>query len=387
MGAKKYAYINPEMLRWARGETPFSSIHDVLARRPKLTYEKVEAWENGEEYPSISEAKDLAMLYDVPFACFFFTTTPNKKPRAFTDRRMAYAQIAGEISYELWREIRRITANREIAIDTDNDFFGNTNRLPEITHDESISSVATKIRSYLGVDTPFRYKSQYNNSAFNYFRSLFENRGIMIAQMSGVPVSEIRGLSIYNEVMPIIAVNSSDWERAKVFTLFHEMAHLLRRSSSICLIDFDEQNDDEEKICDRIAAESLLPESSFRQVISDMGIGVADWDNLSLLSVADRFAVSTVVVLRRLYDLKIIDFEYYVARYKEMEMEVKEQAKSKKSFPVKYHYKYLNQQGYLFPKVMLSAYANGNISYGEMCRSLNIDTMHIGNVERVVMSK
>lgn len=385
MGAKKNAYINPAMLKWARGETPFTTINDVVARRPKYTFEQIEAWENGSVAPTIIEAKDLAALYDVPFACLFFTTVPSKKPRPYTDRRTAYAHIVGEVSYELWREIRRITTNREIAIETDADFFTNIEPLPAIIYGESIPSVAEKIRTYLGVNTPFRYKKQYGNSAFNYFRAIFENKNIMVAQITGVSVSEIRGVSICNDIMPIIAVNSSDWERAKVFTLFHEMAHLLRRSSSLCLVDFDEKNDEEEKICDGIAAEALLPEKSFREIISAKGNGAMEWDDLSLLDVADKFAVSTVVVLRRLYDLKFIGFDYYVSRYKEMEAEVAEYAKIKKSFPVDYHYKYLNQQGYLFPKIMLSAYAAGTISYGEMCRSLNVNTMHIGNIEQVVM--
>jgi Zn-dependent peptidase ImmA (M78 family) len=185
--------------------------------------------------------------------------------------------------------------------------------------------------------------------------------------------------------MPIIAVNGNDWERAKVFTLLHEMAHLLRRSSSLCLIDFSELNDDEEIICDRIAAEALLPEISFRKTVSDMRVGATAWDYPTLNNVADKYAVSTVVALRRLYDFGLISKSYFASRYKEMEAEVAAQTKTKKTAPVKYHFRYLNKQGYLFPKIMLSAYANGTISYGEICRSLNIDTMHVSSIEQAVM--
>ena len=373
------------MLRWARSETPFKTIEDVIARRPRYTREQIEEWENGSSRPTITEAKDLAALYDVPFACLYYTDIPNKKPRSYTDRRTAYKHINNELSYELWREIRRITTNREIALETDTDFFLDIEPLPLITRDENIPSVASKIRSYLGLETPFKYKSQYGNNAYNYFRSIFENKNIMVAQITGVSVSEIRGLSIYNNIMPIIAINNSDWERAKVFTLFHEMAHLLRRSSSLCLIDFYEHNDDEEKICDKIATETLLPEVSFKEIVSDMNNGDIDWDNQSLFDIADKYAISTVVVLRRLYELKFISFDYYISRYKEMEAEVAEQLKNKKSFHVDYHYKYLNKQGYLFPKIMLLEFANGNISYGEICRLLNVNTMHVRNIEQVVM--
>ena len=43
-----------------------------------------------------------------------------------------------------------------------------------------------------------------------------------------------------------------------------ELANIARHSSSLCMIDFDDRNDDEEKLCDRITAEILMPESSFR---------------------------------------------------------------------------------------------------------------------------
>jgi len=389
---KQLAYINKQMLKWARSETPFDSIYDVALRIQQFTYEKILAWENGDELPSIAEAKKLANLYDVPFACLFYTKIPDKKPKPYTDRRTMINNNYGKISYELWKEIRRIISNREIAVEAAPEFISKFEKLPQVQPGDDVKTVATKIRTFLNFSTPFKYKSKYNDSAFNYFRSIFERKGIMVAQISGVSVSEIKGLSFYYNAMPIIATNTTDWERAKVFTLFHEMVHLLRRSSSLCLIDFDERNDSEEKLCDKIAAEALLPELQFREIASSIKKEYKSWENECLIKIADKFAVSTTVVLRRLYELKIIEYDYYVKRYAELanDFAVKRallEKSRKMSVPIKYHYKYLNQQGYLFPKTMLAAYATGNISYGEMCRSLNIDSSHINNVEQVVMFK
>ncbi len=385
LSSKKYAYINPEMLKWARGETPFASISDVIDRRPKYTYEQVQAWENGDDRPSLTEAKDLAKLYDVPFACLFFTEVPSQKLRPFTDRRTAYTQRDNGLSLELWREIRRITSNREIALETEIDFVSDFDPLPVIARNESVASVARKIRDHFGIESPFKYKKQYGGNGFAYFRRIFENRGIMVAQITGVSTTEVRGVSIYNDVMPIVATNSRDYERAKVFTLFHEIAHLLRRSSSMCLIDFDERNDHEEKTCDRIAAETLLPEVSFRRIVSTMNRSISDWDYISLQKIGDKYAVSAAVVLRRLFELNMISYGLYVSEYEKMGEEVKAPARSERPFPVDYHYSYLSKQGHLFPRVMLSAYSNGLISFGEMCRSMNINSEHIRKIEQVVM--
>ena len=84
---------------------------------------------------------------------------------------------------------------------------------------------------------PFKNKSAYRNNGFNYYRALLEHYGIMVAQITGVSLSEMRGISMYYDTFPIIAINNKDFERAKVFSLFHEVAHLVRRSSSLCLID------------------------------------------------------------------------------------------------------------------------------------------------------
>lgn len=63
MGAKKYAYVNSEMLVWARSETPFTTSEDVASRISGFKSELIDKWESGEELPSITEAKKLANLY------------------------------------------------------------------------------------------------------------------------------------------------------------------------------------------------------------------------------------------------------------------------------------------------------------------------------------
>ena len=120
---------------------------------------------------------------------------------------------------------------------------------------------------------------------------------------------------MYYDTFPIIAINNKDFERAKVFSLFHEVAHLVRRSSSLCLIDFDERNDEEEKICDRIAAEVLMPEESFRYVSSNALNLYGEWSDLCLISIADKYAVSTFSVVRRLRELDIINRSDYYSIY------------------------------------------------------------------------
>ncbi len=391
MGKKNYAFVNHDMLIWARNETPFSTVEDAVAYLKGFSVEKMTAWENGSEYPSVNEAKRLAALYKVPFACFFLSSPPEKRVKKYKDRRTLAGTIYGNISYELWHEIDRIQANRDKLVgllDADEKEYLTFTLSSSNTDIEVIGS---EIRKYFGIKVPFKSKSAYNNNAYNYFRRLIENKGIIVSQISGVSLDEMRGLSISYEICPIIGINNRDFERAKVFSLFHEIAHLVRRSSSLCSIDFDERNDEEEKICDRIAAAALLPREEVTAVAKAVYSKHNEWSSYSLQEIGDKFGVSSLVVLRRLFDLRIINSSLYYTIYDEVRedfeknRDIIERNRKGKNIPVYFYVKYLNQQGFLFPKIVLNAHANGKITYGEMCRTLNVNSKHVGDIERTVM--
>lgn len=389
MGAKKYAYVNHEMLVWARFETPFATTADVANHISGFNSDLIDKWECGEELPSITEAKKLANLYKVPFATFYLTNPPEKKVKAYTDRRTYNNTVYREVSYELWSEICRVTGNRQIIEDLTEEI--EYKNLPTIEVGLNEKQIADIIRQHLGMELPFKNKTAYKNNGFTFYRGLLEHHGIMVAQITGVSLSEMRGISMYYDTFPIIAINNKDFERAKVFSLFHEVAHLVRRSSSLCLIDFDERNDEEEKICDRIAAEVLMPEESFRRVASSIFDKYGEWSDLCLVAIADKYAVSTFSVVRRLHELNIITKSMYFSIYQRISDKFQEDqefillSKEEKEFKVKYYITYLSKEGYLFPKKVLSAYSRGDISYGEMCSTLNVKGKHISNIERAVM--
>ena len=389
MAKKNYAYINKDMLIWARGETPFATTSDVEAQQKGIKAEKLELWESGEELPSITEAKKLASLYKVPFASFFLSAPPEKTPKSYADRRTYGGTVYRETSYGLWKEIERITQNRKIMLDF-SDGQMEYEEIPSFDATVPVKDIARTIRDYLGIKPPYRTKSLYKGNAFSYFRGILEDKGIIVAQITEVSLEEMKGLSIYYDKYPIIAVNNRDYERAKVFSLFHELAHIIRRSSSLCMIDFDERNDDEEKLCDRIAAEILMPDFSFKSTADEIKEEYYGWSTQCLQAIGDRFAVSSVAVVRRLYELSIISYPEYQKLYKKLsdEFEAKKLAEDMAQdddFRIKYYIKYLSKEGYLFPRIVVSAYYRGDLSYGELCQTLNMKSKHINNIERAVM--
>ncbi len=387
MGNVQYAYINSKILKWAREETPFN-IEDVSIRLKNIDTETIKKWENGEELISITNAKKLANLYDVPFASFYLSDIPEKQSNNYIDRRTLSDYMDKEISYELWKEIRYLNSCRENALELLNN-DENISKIPSLNSNVNIDEIAQVIRKDFNIDTPFKNKTQYKNKPFTFYREKLEKYGILILQMNNVSVKEIRGLSLNYDVLPIIGINKADTERAKVFTLFHELAHIVRRTSALCSIKFDERSDTEEKTCDKIASEVLVPKSAILNIVKNNTRRILD-DEL-IKEISDKFGVSTFVIIKKLYDLNIITYEDYSRKYNEYIEEfnkVKEKVKEneeKGNFKLPYFRKYLNVTGKLYPSIVLSAYFDGKISLGEVTRTLNIKTSHIENIERTVM--
>ena len=391
MGTKNIAYINKEMLVWARSQTPFDVTEKIELEFPTMSAKKVDDWESGIDFPSVTEAKRLASIYKVPFACFYLSDIPEKKTKKYTDRRTQAGTYYNDITYHLWCEMGRLEANRENLLE----FIEDLNSIRKIpaTANDNIEEIALLIRDFLELKTPLRTKGAYGNNPFNYYRDIIERKDIMVSQLSGISLSEAKGLSLYYDIFPIIGINNKDFDNSKVFSLFHELAHIFRRSSSLCLIDFDERNDSEEKICDKIAAEVLMPKESFKNIAIEYIRKFTPLDSACLQRIGGRFGVSSFAVLIRLKDLDIISnnkfFELYETITNEFEENRKkiEISRKGKNVPVQFHIKYLSQNGYLLPRTVFTSYATGNITLGEMCKALNINSKHIGNIEQAVMYK
>lgn len=383
MGNKNYAYINCKMLKWARERTPIK-LEEIPMRMKEFSSEQIENWENGTEYPSINQAKKLCNLYDIPFAALYLSKLPDADNTTYIDRRTYKDNLDGEISYELWKEINRLKSCRECAIELLNlDEYKNV--FKNINLKFSTNDISTKIRELFNIETPFKNKTAYSNNAFNYFRNKIESRGVMVLQIENISIKEIRGISLNYEILPIIAVNKNDSDRAKVFTLFHEIAHLVRRTSNLCLIDFNEREDEEEKICNSLAANILIPEIALDSIINGKDLS----DDRVITNLSDRYAVSKFVIIKRLYDLNKIDFVLYKSKYKkylDIFNEIKEiKKKQGQKIIVTQDKKLISSSGKLYPKIILDAYYEGKISFGEVCNTLNINSHYIDSIERMVM--
>jgi len=82
-------------------------------------------------------------------------------------------------------------------------------------------------------------------------------------------VPNYAGFCLYDDAFPIIYANNSNAKTRQIFTLFHELAHILLHTSGINVLtdDFMQRLPEDaqriEIICNRFTAEFLLPEDVF----------------------------------------------------------------------------------------------------------------------------
>ena len=248
--------VNPKILKECREQISLDVA--TAARKLNITESAIAKMERGERQPTFRQLDKLAKAYQVMSWVFIADELP-KQYRL--DAVPAFRQFAKENAdvfntHEVKRISTRIVRLREFILELREDMGEPMQRFrpPKIDGDISPEEIAQRVRKWLGASD-----QAYNMSEWKEF---LENRGVFVFvtakyhEWSRVDRKLLRGLSIYYSTLPIIIINGSDTKKAQLFTLFHELGHLLNRESSL-----DSWDSHEHKLkqwCDRFASNILI---------------------------------------------------------------------------------------------------------------------------------
>src|SRR5436305_9638140 len=222
------ALVKPELLVWAR-ESSGLELEDV-AHKVQIKPERLLACEQGQAHLTIPQLRTLSNVYKRPLAFFFLPSPPNPEKSLHDYRKMRH-HVSSDTSPTSKEEIRKAKYRREIAID----LFQEMGVEPPIfsaktTLESDANQVAGKIRTLLGATLEQQIALKTNYEALNFWRDGIEKSGILVFQAS-VGLNEVRGFSIWNTPLPIIVMNTKDMPAARIFTLMHELTHLMLRAT------------------------------------------------------------------------------------------------------------------------------------------------------------
>ncbi|MHB8132023.1 MAG: ImmA/IrrE family metallo-endopeptidase [Mobilitalea sp.] len=351
MAKAQLAYITPEVIAWARMLDSIT-IEDA-AKTVSVKNEKIAEWEKGESLPSVTQAKKLAKKYRIPYVYFFLPSPPNKfkRPKNADYRTFAYDVLFPKSqSRELSFLLRDVMERRDVMLEMYSELNKATIPFDAFVDLEKIDelSIASYIRGLIGLTKEKQFKFRTPEKAYKFYLDAFENMGILVFQATSIDPIEMRGVSIYERIFPIIVVNRKDEISARIFTMFHELIHIITRTPGICdtMNNFSNKSIKEiELICNRIAAKILVPEEFLISSSYFLAIKKYGWDDNYIRKIANDFAVSREVIIGRLLEVSIINLDFYLEKLKQYTDEYANYVKYKKS----------KERGFLSPSTNIAS--------------------------------
>lgn len=303
--------VNENIITWALARAGY----DVTAFSRKYPSLKVDRWLHGERQPTVKQLEDFSKKVHVPFGYLFLDEPPNETI-GFPFFRTGHLAPSYQVSPNVYDTIldlsRRQDWLREYLQQLE---VGKLDYVGRFDVHTPVDRFVQNLRKTLNLKVGWTLACPTWEDTLNVLIDAIERIGIIVVQNGvvgnnthrSIPVNECRGFVLVDDYVPFLFVNNSDAKAAQLFTLVHELAHVwLGKSAGFNQDQLLPADDPIESLCDRVAAEFLVPAYMLR----DVWTGIEDIRMLST-----RFKVSPVVIARRALDLGMISKAQFFAFY------------------------------------------------------------------------
>lgn len=305
-------FVSHAVLQWAFQQTDQSRLGDKLLNN-------INKWLEGTKLPTFAQIKDFSRRSNIPLGYFFLEEPPEEELEIFKFRTIDSIQhenpsrdlidVATEMEkIQSWMRDYKISQGYDVL-----SVIGSVKNL------HNAAEIAEIIRNDLNLEYDWYSRSKTAADAFKYVRSLAQNIGILVF-LNGVVgnnnnrvlnVKEFRAFAIADDWAPLIFINSRDAINGKLFSLFHEIVHLWIGKSDLYNDDgysLYRGNDETEVICNKVAAELMVPESEFKKLWHSI-----DEKNVysKIKKITSEFKCSQCVIARKALDNHYINESIY----------------------------------------------------------------------------
>ena len=366
------AEINNHVLRLARERINL----DLVSASKKIGIsnpEILELAEKGERKITFKQAERAAHVYDIPLAYFYFEDIP-EDDFPLLDYRLHPDAVGKNLKPSLMKDIFKAIRRRDTILELSRE-LGSEQKKFSLSCDleNNPEEVGISVRSLLPINL-FTPKSKRVSNVIDFFENEF---GIYVVQVGGarhtkVDYEDFDGAAIYFDNLPIIIINTHErGHNRQIFTLFHELSHLMLKNRVIT--DFysgaetgaSQSIQSIETFCNKVSASVLVPQEQL--------LGTFDGENYSNLS--NMFKVSREVVVIRLRNLGAISQEKCDLLLKQFQDEFlksyREKNSSSSSGPNPNTIT-LRNMGNLFTNIIRESFSDGKISYYDAITELKL---------------
>ncbi|MEM3334267.1 MAG: XRE family transcriptional regulator [Thermoplasmata archaeon] len=346
--------MNPKVLKVLRESSGYTK--DEIAEKLKTSVNKITLVEEGKASFTLIQIKKLAEIYKRPLAAFFSSSIP-ELPKA--------------PDYRINRE-KRLTSNVYLAqrraqylSEKIKELSGKRTQIPPFSQELKADDLAKEFRKTLNIEL---IKNRKSDEILTHYKKVLEDALTILIIEYPFKADDVRAFSIYSELSCVV-LNEEDKPSIKLFSLFHEICHLIRRTGGICSIDLEQISQDEEYFCNSFAAEFLVPSEDLRTEVDKYEL----LDEKAINQLTVLYGVSKQVMMIRLLENKYIE----KGRYEEFKAKMEESVKKMEKFGRKNWDKvFLNRIGNLSLHEIRNAYQKQIITFYEASSILGLKTKY-----------
>lgn len=310
--ARQQVPITGSVLDWAIEQSGLSI--EEVAEGCGVEPEILQAWIVGSSKPGVTQFKKLGQVLKRPPSTFLLPNPPEVARAPVEFRHPPGNEYRGLNPKERLRlrEATRLQRGLHWVLEGLGDEEVD---LPPCKTTTPPEKCAARLRKLLdvSVSTQMDWESEYE--ALREWRRALEDQGITVLLLSMGNESS-RGFSIWDPLAPVIAVNTAWNAKARIFTMFHELGHLVTKTSSVCDVTTYRHNhhaDEVERWCEAFAAAVLMPWSDVEAFLIEKG-----WDGKSKFtsgrvatSISRKFKVSLGAAALRLINSGVAGWDLY----------------------------------------------------------------------------
>ncbi|GAB4557173.1 MAG: ImmA/IrrE family metallo-endopeptidase [Haliangiales bacterium] len=365
--------IEPQMLKWAC-ERSGRDEAVILKSVPQML-----KWMDGTARPTMKQLQKFAAVTYTPVGYLFLAVPPTETVplpdlRTVKNDRLTRpsANLIATIHIcqqrqEWYRQHQLLSGHDPLS------FVGSLNATVPTPE------AAQKIRKALNFTAEDRTQLQTWEEATRHLIAAIEATGVLV-MVSGIvgnnnhrslDPEEFRGFAMADDIAPLIFINGADAKSAQMFTMAHEIAHIWLGESAVSDVSVSEKTTHKvESWCNEVAAEFLVPRKELRAEYADDEKPSAQVHRLT-----KHFKVSSLVILRRLRDLKLLKEDQFWPLYRKELQRIKTKTNAGGNF-------YTTKQvriGRNFARAVIESTLEGKTLYRDAFRLLELEKMDTFN--------
>lgn len=304
--------VNNEIFSWAINRVGMST-EAAIAKFPKFN-----EWSQGDVLATVKQLKDFSHVCRFPFGYFFLENVPEVEKGIIPFFRSINEDSSSDVTMNIDETVAMLKDRQEwLSKYLMEHGVEKSPAVGKFKNEQNTDVIIKGIKEFLCMEDDWNTKVRRIEDVSLDLRTKLEDRNVIVVFNSVVgnntnrpiPVKTCRGFCLVDDYAPFIFINSSDSKKAQLFTLLHELVHIFTSfSSGFGELGIEELDDPREALCDRVAAELLVPKKTLCKC--------AEYMTNSELS--QYFKASEIVILRRKLDCGLISKSVFFNEYNKL---------------------------------------------------------------------